>query len=62
MNIAVAIAGLAFLILIHEAGHFFAARVVRMRPRKFYVFFPPVLVKPSGCKPPRSLWPTCGEP
>jgi regulator of sigma E protease len=45
MNIAVAIAGLAFLILIHEAGHFFAARAVRMRPRKFYVFFPPVLVK-----------------
>ncbi|MFQ5426610.1 MAG: RIP metalloprotease [Gaiellales bacterium] len=45
MNVAVAIAGLAFLILIHEAGHFAAARAVGMRPRKFYVFFPPVLVK-----------------
>ena len=45
MNIFVSIAGLAFLILIHEAGHFFVARAVRMRPRKFYVFFPPVLVR-----------------
>ncbi len=45
MNVFVSIAGLAFLILIHEAGHFFVARAVRMRPRKFYVFFPPVLVR-----------------
>jgi regulator of sigma E protease len=45
MNVAVAIAGLAFLILIHEAGHFFAALAVRMRPRRFYIFFPPALVK-----------------
>ena len=45
MSIAIAIAGLAFLILIHEAGHFFVALAVRMRPRKFYVFFPPALVK-----------------
>src|SRR5690242_2738643 len=40
-----AILGLAFLILIHEAGHFFAARAVGMRPRKFYLGFPPALVK-----------------
>ena len=45
MSIAIAIAGLAFLILIHEAGHFFVALAVRMRPRKFYIFFPPALVK-----------------
>ena len=45
MNLAVAIGGLAFLILIHEAGHFFVALAVRMRPRRFYVFFPPALVK-----------------
>ena len=45
MNVAVAIAGLAFLILIHEAGHFFTALAVRMRPRRFYIFFPPALVK-----------------
>jgi regulator of sigma E protease len=45
VNIAVAIAGLAFLILIHEAGHFFTALAVRMRPRRFYIFFPPALFK-----------------
>lgn len=45
MNVAVAIGGLAFLILIHEAGHFFTALAVGMRPRKFYVFFPPALAK-----------------
>jgi regulator of sigma E protease len=45
LSIAVAIAGLAFLILIHEAGHFFTALAVRMRPRRFYIFFPPPLVK-----------------
>jgi regulator of sigma E protease len=45
LNIAVSIAGLAFLILIHEAGHFFVALAVRMRPRRFYIFFPPALVK-----------------
>ena len=45
MNLAVAIGGLAFLILIHEAGHFFVALAVKMRPRRFYVFFPPALVK-----------------
>ena len=45
MNLAFAIAGLAFLILIHEAGHFFTALAVKMRPRRFYIFFPPALVK-----------------
>jgi regulator of sigma E protease len=45
MNVLVAIGGLALLVLIHEAGHFFVARAVGMRPRKFYVFFPPALVK-----------------
>ena len=45
MSIFVAILGLAFLILIHEAGHFFAALAVGMRPRKFYLGFPPALVK-----------------
>ncbi len=45
MNIAIAIAGLVFLVIIHEAGHFFMARAVSMRPRKFYIFFPPALVK-----------------
>src|SRR5262249_40082640 len=37
--------GLAFLVLIHEAGHFFTALWVGMRPRKFYLGFPPPIVK-----------------
>ena len=41
----VAILGLGFLILVHEAGHFFTARAVGMNPRRFYVGFPPALVK-----------------
>src|SRR5438105_15716545 len=45
MNIALAIAGLALLILLHEAGHFFVARAVGMNPRRFYLGFPPALVK-----------------
>ena len=45
MNIFVAIGGLAFLILIHEAGHFLTALAVKMRPRRFYIFFPPAIVK-----------------
>ena len=45
MSLAAAILGLAVLILIHEAGHFFAARAVGMRPRKFYLGFGPPLVK-----------------
>ena len=45
MNFVVAVLGLAGLILIHEAGHFFVARAVGMSPRKFYLGFPPALVK-----------------
>ena len=45
MTVFIAIAGLGFLILIHEAGHFFTALAVGMRPRRFYVGFPPALFK-----------------
>jgi regulator of sigma E protease len=45
MSVFVSILGLGLLILIHEAGHFFVARGVGMNPRKFYVGFPPALVK-----------------
>ena len=47
MSIFIAIVGLGFLILIHEAGHFFASLAVGLRPRRFYVGFPPALVKRS---------------
>jgi regulator of sigma E protease len=45
VNSVIAILGLAFLVLVHEAGHFYTARLVGMRPRKFYVGFPPALAK-----------------
>jgi regulator of sigma E protease len=45
MSIFVAILGLAFLILVHEAGHFFASLAVGLRPRRFYVGFPPAIAK-----------------
>jgi regulator of sigma E protease len=45
MSVLIAILGLAFLVLIHEAGHFFTARAVGMKPRRFYVGFPPALLK-----------------
>jgi regulator of sigma E protease len=41
----VAVLGLAFLVLIHEAGHFFVARALGMRPRRFYLGFPPAVAK-----------------
>ncbi|MGH3003995.1 MAG: M50 family metallopeptidase [Gaiellaceae bacterium] len=45
MGIAAAIVGLAVLVMIHEAGHFFAARAVGMTPRKFYIGFGPAIWK-----------------
>jgi regulator of sigma E protease len=45
MNVFISIVGLGFLILIHEAGHFFVARAVGMNPRKFYIGFPPAVAK-----------------
>jgi regulator of sigma E protease len=47
MGLTAAIIGLALLVLIHEAGHFFAARAVGMTPRKFYLGFGPALAKRS---------------
>jgi regulator of sigma E protease len=45
VSVLIAILGLAFLVLIHEGGHFFTARAVGMKPRRFYVGFPPALFK-----------------
>lgn len=47
MGVVAAIVGLAVLVLIHEAGHFFAARAVGMTPRKFYIGFGPPIWKRS---------------
>jgi regulator of sigma E protease len=45
MSIFVAIVGLGILILVHEAGHFFVSLALGMRPRRFYVGFPPPIWK-----------------
>ncbi|HEU5207309.1 MAG TPA: M50 family metallopeptidase [Gaiellaceae bacterium] len=45
MSLFIAILGLAFLILVHESGHFFASLAVGLRPRRFYVGFPPAIAK-----------------
>jgi regulator of sigma E protease len=39
-----AIAGFALLVVLHEAGHFTAAKAVGMRVERFFLFFPPKLV------------------
>lgn len=36
--------GFAALVVLHEAGHFAAAKAVGMKVEKFYLFFPPKLV------------------
>jgi regulator of sigma E protease len=45
VSIFVAILGLGLLVFVHEAGHFFTARAVGMSPRRFYIGFPPALVR-----------------
>ncbi len=45
MTILVAIVGLGLLVFVHELGHFGASLALRMRPRKFYIGFPPAAVK-----------------
>ncbi len=45
MTYVVVIAGLVLLVFLHELGHFWVARAVGMRPRSFYIGFPPALYK-----------------
>ncbi len=44
MSWVLAIAGFAMLVILHEAGHFAAAKAVGMRVERFFLFFPPKLV------------------
>ena len=45
MSWVLAFAGFAALIILHEAGHFAAAKAVGMRVEKFSLFFGPMLVR-----------------
>ncbi|HUB75815.1 MAG TPA: site-2 protease family protein [Solirubrobacteraceae bacterium] len=40
---AIAIGGIVLLIILHEAGHFAAAKAVGMRVERFSLFFPPTI-------------------
>lgn len=45
MTIVVSLIGLGLLIFVHELGHFSTSLALRMRPRKFYIGFPPAILK-----------------
>jgi regulator of sigma E protease len=45
MTIFVAIVGLGILIFVHELGHFLVSLALGMRPRRFYIGFPPAIWK-----------------
>jgi regulator of sigma E protease len=45
MSWVLAFLGFAALIILHEAGHFVAAKSVGMRVERFSLFFPPLLVR-----------------
>jgi regulator of sigma E protease len=45
MSWILAFLGFASLVILHEAGHFFAAKAVGMRVERFALFFPPLLYK-----------------
>jgi regulator of sigma E protease len=45
MSWLLALGGFAALIVLHELGHFLAAKAVGMRVERFALFFPPLLVK-----------------
>ena len=45
MTVLVAIVGLGLLVFVHELGHFSASLALKMKPRKFYIGFPPAILK-----------------
>jgi regulator of sigma E protease len=45
MSWVLAFLGFAALIILHEAGHFGAAKAVGMRVERFALFFPPLIAR-----------------
>ena len=45
MSFFVAVFGLLLLVAIHELGHFSAAKATGMRALRFYLGFPPAILK-----------------
>jgi regulator of sigma E protease len=42
---AIAVGGIILLVILHEAGHYVAAKAVGMRVERFSLFFPPTIAK-----------------
>ena len=51
MSWLLAFLGFAALVILHEAGHFFAAKAVGMRVERFALFFPPLMRAARGGRP-----------
>jgi regulator of sigma E protease len=45
VSIAIGIVGLLLLVLVHEAGHFVVAKLVGARATRFYIGFPPAVLR-----------------
>ena len=45
LKIIQVILSLSLLVLVHEFGHYITARIFRIRVEKFYLFFPPAILK-----------------
>ena len=45
MTWVLTILGIVMLVILHELGHFTAAKLVGMRVERFSLFFPPTLAK-----------------
>ena len=45
LKIIQVILSLSLLVLVHEFGHYITARMFRIRVEKFYLFFPPAILK-----------------
>ena len=52
MSFLLAFLGFAVLIILHELGHFFAAKAVGMRVERFSLFFPPLVGRDHGAARP----------
>ena len=48
MSFLLAFLGFAALIILHELGHFTAAKAVGMRVERFSLFFPPLVASPQA--------------
>ena len=60
MSFLLAFLAFVILIVLHELGHFVAAKMTGMRVERFFLFFPPLKLfsRSSGAKP-STAWVPC---